>query len=56
MYMNKPLVTKIEAADRVNLLRSTSCRLAKCLYPCPDMRHFMMVTKKLLLSDIEFKH
>ena len=25
MYINKPSVTKIEAADRVNLLRSTSC-------------------------------
>ena len=25
MYINKPLVTKIEAADRVNLLHSTSC-------------------------------
>ena len=26
MYINKPSATKIEAADRVNLLRSTSCR------------------------------
>ena len=26
MYINKPSVTKIEAADRVNLLHSTSCR------------------------------
>ena len=25
MYLNKPLVTKIEAADEVNLLHSTSC-------------------------------
>ena len=25
MYINKPSVTKIEAADRVNLLHSTSC-------------------------------
>ena len=27
MHINKPSVTKIEAADRVNLLHSTSCRL-----------------------------
>ena len=26
MYTNKPSVTKTEAADRVNLLHSTSCR------------------------------
>ena len=26
MYINKPSVTKIKAADRVNLLQSTSCR------------------------------
>ena len=26
MYINKSSVTKIEAADRINLLRSTSCR------------------------------
>ena len=26
MYINKPSVTKIEAADRVNLLHSTSCK------------------------------
>ena len=26
MYINKPSVTKIEAADRINLLNSTSCR------------------------------
>ena len=56
MYINKPSVTKIEAADRVNLLHSTSCsfeqykfsELVKCLYPCLDMRHFMIVTKKTL--------
>ena len=58
MYINKPSVMKIEAADRVNLLLSTSCRveqyenLVKCLYPCPDVRHFMIVTKKALA----FKH
>ena len=27
MYINKPSVTRIKAADRVNLLRGTSCRL-----------------------------
>ena len=26
MYISKPSVTKIEAVDRVNILRSTSCR------------------------------
>ena len=26
MYINKPSVTKIEAADRVNLLHGTNCR------------------------------
>ena len=26
MYINKPLVTEIEAAERVNLLHGTSCR------------------------------
>ena len=43
--MNKPSVTKIETADRVNLLHSTSCKfgkyhlenLAEGLYSCPDM-------------------
>ena len=59
MYINKPSVTKIEAADRVNLLHSTSSNLenlVKCSYACPDMRDFMIVTKKRLLSDIEIKH
>ena len=55
MYINKPSVTKIEAADRVNLLHSATGlnsgnheKLVKCLYPCPDIRHFMTVTKKTL--------
>ena len=26
MYVNKPSVTKIEAADKVNLLYGTNCR------------------------------
>ena len=63
MYINKPSVTKIKAADRVNLTHSTSCRLnntnlenlVKCLYLCQDMSHFMIVKKKLLLLDIEIK-
>ena len=29
MYINKPSVTKIEAADRFNLLHSTSCRFER---------------------------
>ena len=57
MYINKPSVTKIEAVDRVNLLHivlaaalnSTNLQnLVKCLYPCLDMRHFMIVIKKTL--------
>ena len=57
MYINKPSATKIEAADRVNLLHSILStglnsgnheKLVKCLYPCPDIRHFMIVTKKTL--------
>ena len=64
MYINKPSLTKIEAADRIHFgivlatgLSSTNLKnLVKCLYPCPHM-HFMIVTKgKLLLSDIEVKH
>ena len=64
MDINKPSVTKIEAVDRVNLcivlaaaLNSTNLQnLVKCLYSCLDMGHFMIVTKRLLLSDIEIKH
>ena len=64
MYINKSSLTKIEAADRVNfcivLAAALNCtnlgNLVKCLYPCPNMRHFMIVTKKLLLSDLEIKH
>ena len=45
MYMNKPSVTKIEAADRVNLLQiltagSESTNLEN-LAKSPDMRRFM---------------
>ena len=45
MYINIPSVTKIEAADRIDLLYSTIAaglisknleNLVKCLYPCPD--------------------
>ena len=50
-------MTKVEAADRVNLcilraagLNSTDLEnLVKCLHPCPDMRRFMIVTKKLCM-------
>ena len=55
MYINKPSLTKIEAADRVNLLHSTAGlnstnpeNLVSCLYPCPDMPHFVIVAKKTL--------
>ena len=56
MYTNKPSVAKIEAADRVNLcivlaaaLNSANLQnLVKCLYPCLDMHHIMIVTKKTL--------
>ena len=56
MNINKQSMTKIEAADRVNLcivlaaaLNSTNLQnLVKCLYPCLDMRHFMIVTKRTL--------
>ena len=52
MYINKPSVTKIEAADRVYLAAGSNSTnlesLVKCLYPCPDMHHLMIVTKKTL--------
>ena len=49
-------MTKTGAADRVHLCivpaassESTNLEnIAKCLYPCPDMRHFMMVIRKTL--------
>ena len=41
MSANKPSVTKIETADRVNVLHSMR-----------DMRHFMIVTKK----TVAFRH
>ena len=60
MYVNKPSVTKIEAADKVNLLHALAAasnstnlqNLVKCLHPCLDMCHFMIVTKKTL----DFRH
>ena len=59
MHINKPSVTKIEAADRVKLLHTSAGlnsahleNLVNCLYPCPDLPHFMIVTKKILA----FKH
>ena len=56
MYINKPSATKIEAAERDNLLHILSTgfnsgnheNLVKYLYPCLDIRHFMIVTKKTL--------
>ena len=57
MYINKPSATKIEAAERDNLFHNSilTClisgnheNLVKYLYPCLDIRHFMIVTKKIL--------
>ena len=59
MHINKPSVTKIEAVSTGLMfclvitagLNSTNFEnLVKCLYPCSDMRHFMIVTKKILAS------
>ena len=61
MYINKPSVTKIEAADRVNLLSCTIAaglnstnleNLVRCWFPRPNMRHFMVVTK----TTLAFRH
>ena len=54
MYMNKPSVAKIEAAERlifcIILAAASESKdlenLDNCFYRCPDMRHFMIVTKK----------
>ena len=53
MYINKPSATKIEAAERDNLLHNTMNSgnhetLVKYLYPCLDIHHFMIITKKTL--------
>ena len=56
IIINKLSVTKIEAADRVNVLQSNSCsfeqykfsKLGQMLIPCLDMPHFMIVTRKTL--------
>ena len=57
MYINKPSATKIEAAGRDDLLHNTIYRFeqwescenqVKYLYPCLDIRYFMIVTKKTL--------
>ena len=58
MYINKPSATKIEAADRVSLLHSTSCRFewyefrkaGQVLVSLPRY------VPKLLISNIEIKH
>ena len=64
MYINKPSVTKIEAADRVNLLHSFSCRFEQYEFRKPGQMLasflgyalFHESQKYLLLSDIEIKH
>ena len=53
MYITKPSVTKIEAADRVNLLHSTSCsyeqykslKSGQMLVSLLRYVHFMIVAK-----------
>ena len=65
MYIKKPSVTKTEAADRVNLLHSTSCsleqykssKLGQMLVSLPRYEPFYdSHRKRLLLSDKEIKH
>ena len=54
--MNKSSVTKIGAAAGLTFckilaagLNSTNLEnLVKCLYPCPDIRYFMIVIKNAL--------
>ena len=67
MYINKPSLTKIEAADRVDLLRSNRCRPrfeqyeswkpGQILVSLPRYTLFHHGHQKtLLLSGIEIKH
>ena len=65
MYINKPSVTQIEAADRVNLLRSTSCRFEQYEFRKPGQMLISLPRyspfhdshqQKLSLSNIEIKH
>ena len=65
MRINNPSVTKIEAADRVNLLHSTSCSFEQYKSSEPDQMLVSLARyapfhdnhqKRLLLSDIEIKH
>ena len=65
MYIDKPSVTKPEAADRVNLLHSTSCRFEQYEFRKPGQMLVFLSRyapfhdshrKKLLLSNIEIKH
>ena len=35
MCINKPSVTNIEAAERFNIFRSTSCRFEQCKFSKP---------------------
>ena len=67
MYINKPSVTKIEERKKpsglilcialaAGLNSTNPENLVKCLYFFLDMRHFMIVTKTTLSSDIEIKH
>ena len=59
MYVNKPSVTKIEAADRVNLLHSTGCsfeqyrssKLSQMLVSLPRYGPFHDSYQKTLLKN-----
>ena len=61
-YINKPLVTNIEAVDRVNLLHSTSCRFKvigiRPLVPVQNSVSLKLTQRKTLnfvtnLPDVE---
>ena len=65
MHVNNHSVTKIEAADRVNLLHSTSCSFKQYKSSKPDQLLVSLARyapfhdnhqKRIWLSDIEIKH
>ena len=49
MYINRPSVTKIEAADRVYLLRSTSCKFEQYEFQKPGQ--MLVSLSRYVLSD-----
>ena len=56
MYINKPSATKLKQPTGLIfcIVLSTGLnsenheKLVKCWYPCPDIRHFMIITRKTL--------